>query len=182
MKLLIASDIHGSAYYCRMLAARFETEAAERILLLGDLLYHGPRNPLPPEYDPAGVAVILNSYKDSIICIHGNCDSEVDQLMLEFSVSPEYAFIYDGKYAIYASHGHKTGENNPPPLKSGDILLCGHTHIPAFVRHENYIYVNPGSVSIPKGSSVPSYLIYDNGVFSRKNIDGHTYSEESVGK
>lgn len=182
MKLLIASDIHGSEYYCRMLAVRFEAEAAERILLLGDLLYHGPRNPLPPEYNPAGVAAILNSYKNSIICVHGNCDSEVDQMMLEFSLTPEYAFLYDRTYAFYASHGHKTGESNPPPLRSGDILLCGHTHIPAFVRHEYFTYVNPGSVSIPKESSVPSYMIYDSGVFTWKNIDGHIYSEESIDK
>ena len=130
MKLLIASDIHGSALYCEKLFDTAEKEGFDRILLLGDLLYHGPRNDLPEGYDPKKVIDILNGYKDKIFCVRGNCEAEVDQMVLKFPVMADYALIPTDKNIIFATHGHIYNENTPPSLQDGDILLNGHTHIP----------------------------------------------------
>lgn len=171
MKLLIASDIHGSAYYCRMLIDTFKNENADRMLLLGDILYHGPRNDLPKDYAPKEVIAMLNELKDRIFCVRGNCDTEVDQMVLDFPVLADYAVIsLDGKL-IYATHGHNYNEERLPPLADGDILLCGHTHVPKIARHETYTYMNTGSVSIPKENSPHSYVIFDDGKFVWKNLE-----------
>lgn len=167
MKLVIASDIHGSAKYCRMLKERFEEEKAEKLLLLGDLLYHGARNPLPPEYDTLETACILNELREYIICVRGNCDSEVDGLVLEFPVEADFAVIPAGKRTIIATHGHKT----PALLKKGDILLNGHFHVPAFEERENCTYVNCGSVSIPKENSPHSYLVLNGETLVWKDVE-----------
>ena len=153
MKLFIASDIHGSAHYCEKLLAEFSRTGAEKMLLLGDILYHGPRNDLPKGYNPKAVIDMLNNIKDKILCVRGNCDTEVDQMVFGFPVLADYAVIYDGNTTIYATHGHNYNENNLPPLQKGDILLHGHTHIPVCNEHEDYTYINPGSVSIPKENS-----------------------------
>ena len=137
MKLMIASDIHGSAYYCKKLIEAFEREEADRILLLGDILYHGPRNDLPLEYAPKAVISLLNTLKSKIFCVRGNCDTEVDQMVLEFPVLADYGVIHVGERIIYATHGHIFNENNLPPLSKGDILLNGHTHIPKCTQHED---------------------------------------------
>lgn len=171
MKLLIASDIHGSVYYCRMLAYAFERERADRLLLLGDILYHGPRNDLPREYAPKSVIAMLNPLKNKIFCVRGNCDTEVDQMVLQFPVLADYAVIPVGERIIYASHGHIYNEGKLPPLCKGDILLNGHTHIPKCTEHTDYIYMNCGSVSIPKEDSPHSYMIYENGLFLWKNLE-----------
>ena len=173
MKLFIASDIHGSAHYCEKLLAEFDRTGAEKMLLLGDILYHGPRNDLPKGYNPKTVIEMLNNIKDKILCVRGNCDTEVDQMVLGFPVLADYAVIYDGKTTIYATHGHNYNENNLPPLQKGDILLHGHTHIPACNEHEDYTYINPGSVSIPKENSHHGYMIYENGVFSWYDLEGN---------
>ncbi|MBR5011231.1 MAG: phosphodiesterase [Clostridia bacterium] len=173
MKLFIASDIHGSAHYCEKLLAEFGRTGAEKMLLLGDILYHGPRNDLPKGYNPKAVIEMLNNIKDKILCVRGNCDTEVDQMVLGFPVLADYAVIYDGKTTIYATHGHNYNENNLPPLQKGDILLHGHTHIPACNEHEDYTYINPGSVSIPKENSHHGYMIYENGVFSWYDLEGN---------
>ncbi|MBR6740414.1 MAG: phosphodiesterase [Clostridia bacterium] len=175
MKYLIASDIHGSAAYCRRLLEAFEREGADRLLLLGDVLYHGPRNDLPLEYDPKAVIAMLNPLKEHILCVRGNCDSEVDQMVLEFPIMAEYAIIESNGVTIYATHGHKHGASCPPPLKSGEVLLCGHTHIPANETLGNIRYLNPGSVSIPKNGSKHSYMTLCNGVFVWKDLDGSVY-------
>ncbi len=182
MKLMIASDIHGSAAFCQMMALRFENERADRLLLLGDLLYHGPRNDLPEGYAPKEVAALLNGLKESIMCVRGNCEAEVDQMMLEFPVMADYIALDVGLGGlIYASHGHIFNESSPLPMKAGDILLCGHTHVPACVTHEKFTYMNPGSVSIPKESSPHSYMTFENGLFLWKNIeDGSVYREHSA--
>ena len=125
MKIFIASDIHGSEHYCKIMAEKYREESADKLLLLGDLLYHGPRNDLPLVYNPRGVITILNSLKNEIICVRGNCDTEVDQMVLDFPIMAEYAIIYDGNKTIYATHGHKFNPQNSPMLKSGDILLNG---------------------------------------------------------
>ena len=171
MKLMIASDIHGSAYYCRMLVDVLEKEKADRLLLLGDILYHGPRNDLPKEYAPKSVISMLNPLKNKILCVRGNCDTEVDQMVLQFPVLADYAVIPVGERVIYATHGHIYNEAKLPPLCNGDILLNGHTHIPKFTEHSNYIYMNCGSVSIPKENSPHSYMTYENGVFLWKDLE-----------
>ena len=177
MKLLIASDIHGSAYYCRMLLEAFEREQADRLLLLGDILYHGPRNDLPREYAPKSVISMLNPLKNKIFCVRGNCDTEVDQMVLEFPVLADYAVIPVGNRIIYATHGHIYNENKLPPLCKGDILLNGHTHIPKCTEHKDYVYMNCGSVSIPKEDSPHSYMISENGEFYWKKLgSGEIYN------
>ena len=135
MKWMIASDIHGSAYYCRELLEAYDKEKADRLLLLGDILYHGPRNDLPKDYNPKEVIALLNQHKQDILCVRGNCDTEVDQMVLEFPVLADYCVIADEKNAIYATHGHHFNEGNLPPLQKGDMLLNGHTHVPNSVEH-----------------------------------------------
>ncbi len=177
MKWMIASDIHGSAYYCRLLLDAFGREQADRLLILGDLLYHGPRNPLPEGYAPMEVARMLNAVRDKIVCVHGNCDSEVDQMVLEFSITAQQAFIPFGDRMILAVHGHVMGEDDPPPLNNGDILLHGHTHIPACEDRGGWFYFNPGSVSLPKGDSPRSYIVFENNSFVWKTLDGNSFME-----
>ena len=135
------------------------------MILLGDILYHGPRNDLPEGYAPKEVISLLNPLKEKLLCVRGNCDTEVDQMVLDFPVMAEYAYICGDGLNIFATHGHKFNCDALPPLSDGDILLHGHTHIPAFEKHERFTYVNPGSVSIPKDSSDHSYIILENGKF-----------------
>lgn len=170
MKLLIASDIHGSAYYAEKLKTAYLEEKADRLILLGDLLYHGPRNDLPRDYDPKKVIDILNSLKNDILCVKGNCDSEVDQMVLDFPIMAEYAFIFaDGK-TLCLTHGHKYNPQNPPKLKKGDYLVNGHTHISAYKDMGEFTYINPGSVSIPKMGTRHSYMIYEEGQFILREL------------
>ena len=171
MKLLIASDIHGSAFWCRKLIAAFDKSGAEKMLLLGDILYHGPRNDLPDEYDPKAVISLLEPLKDKILCVRGNCDTEVDQTVLSFPIMAEYAYIAADGLRIFATHGHKFNCKALPPLSDGDILLHGHTHVPVNEDHGSYTYINPGSVSIPKEGSSHSYIILENGVFSFHSLE-----------
>lgn len=173
MKLLIASDIHGSAFYCEKLIKRFEAEKAEKMLILGDILYHGPRNALPDEYAPKSVISMLNNMKDRLLCVRGNCDTEVDQMVLDFPILADYALINIDGITMYATHGHIYNEKNLPPISCGDVLLNGHTHIPKCVRHENYFYMNPGSVSIPKEGSQHGYMVFEKRTFSWKDLDGN---------
>ena len=175
MKLMIASDIHGSAFYCRKLLEAWKSEQPDKLLLLGDILYHGPRNDLPKEYAPKQVISMLNEMKNELLCVRGNCEAEVDQMVLEFPVLADYCILYEEGHMIYATHGHVHNEKNVPPLKKGDILLHGHTHVPMCTEHETYTYINPGSVSIPKEESAHSYMIMENGTFTWKNLDGEIY-------
>ena len=174
MKLMIASDIHGSLYYCRLMEEAFQREKADRLLLLGDILYHGPRNDLPKEYAPKGVISLLNRMKDKLFCVRGNCDTEVDQMVLEFPVMADYAVLFTGSKMIYATHGHIYNEEKLPPLQKGDILLNGHTHVPKCTEHENYVYINPGSISIPKENSSNSYMLLEYNTFVWKILEGGT--------
>ena len=174
MKLMIASDVHGSETYCQKLLDAFKNEDADRLLLLGDILYHGPRNDLPEGYAPKKVITLLNGIKDKIFCVRGNCDTEVDQMVLEFPILADYAVIPVGDNLIYATHGHNYNESHLPPLQKGDILLHGHTHVPKCVEHEDYVYMNPGSTSIPKENSHHGYITLCNGIFEWKDFDGNT--------
>ena len=177
MKILIASDIHGSAKYCRMLLDRFEEEKAGRLLLLGDLLYHGPRNDLPEGYAPKEVIRLLNEMSDSILCVRGNCDAEVDQMVLRFPILSETAWICDGACQMVATHGH----HEIGALPTDCVLLTGHTHVPVAERAEGYVHINPGSVTIPKEDSPKSYVLYSDGEFSfRRLTDDSEYMHFSI--
>lgn len=170
MKILIASDIHGSAYWCEKLLSAYKDEGADRLMLLGDILYHGPRNDLPKGYDPKKVIQLLSPLKDQILCVRGNCDTEVDQMVLPFPIMADYAMLSVDGITIYATHGHKFGKDNPPPISPGDILLCGHTHIADDCDCGGFRYINPGSVSIPKENTGNGYIIFENGKFERKML------------
>lgn len=170
MRWLIASDIHGSAKYCRLLVEKFEEEKADKLLLLGDILYHGPRNDLPEEYAPKKVIEMLNPLKDKILCVRGNCDAEVDQMVLDFPIMAEYVVLDFGNCTVYATHGHHFNPEHPFPGVKNYILLNGHTHIPADVQYADFRYLNPGSVSIPKENSRHSYIVYDGNDFEFKSL------------
>ena len=171
-KLFIASDIHGDAECTRLLLRRFDEEGADLCVLLGDLLYHGPRNDLPKGYAPKEVISLLNDCAEKILAVRGNCESEVDQMVLSFPVLAEYAVLFVDGRRFYLTHGHRHNADSPLPMAEGDIMLCGHTHIPAVTAfgREN-LYLNPGSVSIPKEESLKSYMIYENGVFLWKKLE-----------
>ncbi len=176
MKWVIASDIHGSAKYCRKLLDAYKSEEADRLLLLGDILYHGPRNNLPGEYEPKEVIAMLNAIKKDILCVRGNCDTEVDQMVLDFSIMADYAILTVGERMIYVTHGHKYNMSNIPSMHKGDILLHGHTHIPKCVEFgDGLLYCNPGSVSIPKENSENSYMTLEDNILKWKNLDGKEY-------
>lgn len=175
MKLLIASDIHGSAFYCRKLLEAWDREQAERMVLLGDILYHGPRNDLPAEYAPKEVIRLLNERKNEIYAVRGNCEAEVDQMVLPFPVMADYMPLWLGERMAFVTHGHLFHEGALPALKRGDLLIHGHTHVPTVRCHpeEGYTYLNPGSVALPKEDSPNSYMIYEDGRFSiRQLTDG----------
>lgn len=181
MKWLIASDIHGSAFYCKMLIDAYNAEKADKLLLLGDILYHGPRNDLPKDYAPKAVIEMLNGIKNDILCVRGNCDTEVDQMVLTFPIMADYAVICEKGRFIYATHGHTFNSLNLPPVKAGDILLHGHTHVPKCEKNPDHIYINPGSVSIPKENSPHSYMILENGCFYWKNLENkEVYTEYRI--
>lgn len=175
-KIFIASDIHGDARTTEKLLEKYKESGAEKLVLLGDVLYHGPRNDLPAGYAPKKVIELLNPLKDEILAVRGNCDTEVDQMVLSFPVLAEYAFLTFDGLRIFACHGHNFNTDKLPPLAKGDILLHGHTHIPAAdsFGDENW-YINPGSVSIPKMDSPKSYILYENRVFSFRTLEGEEY-------
>lgn len=170
LKWMIASDLHGSAHWCRKLLEQLETEQADRLLLLGDLLYHGPRNDLPKEYDPKQVFGMLNERKDRILAVRGNCDSEVDQMVLEFPMLADYGVLPVGKNLVYATHGHVYNMENPLPMSKGDVLLFGHIHVPKFAAMKGTFYLNPGSVSLPKEDTPHSYMTLEGNHFRWKDV------------
>ena len=172
MKWMVASDIHGSAKYCRELLDAYEREKADRLLLLGDLLYHGPRNDLPDEYAPKMVIAMLNAKKNQILCVRGNCDAEVDQMVLEFPILADYCMLDLGTKLVYATHGHLTSAEQLPPLREGDLFLQGHTHVPMNEVKNGIRCMNPGSVSLPKQDSCRGYMILETNQAVWKELDG----------
>ena len=162
MKYMIASDIHGSAYYCRKMLEAYKREKAQKLVLLGDILYHGPRNDLPLEYAPKTIIPLLNEQKDEILAVRGNCDAEVDQMVLEFPIMADYAVLELGHgRTIYLSHGHIYHKDHLPPMKKGDVFLQGHTHVLQAEHKDGFIFLNPGSISIPKEGNPPTYAILE---------------------
>ena len=180
MKLLIASDIHGSAYYAQLLARRADEEKPDGILLLGDYLYHGPRNGMPRDYDPVKTAGIRNGLAPRPLCIRGNCDSEVDQLMIDYPILAEFAAFYADGRRMYLTHGHHM-DAACAAVGRGDVILYGHTHLPDFTERDGVVRVNPGSVTFPKEDTPHSCLRYENGVFSWLRVEsGEVWKQEKL--
>ena len=177
MKYMFASDIHGTAYYCRKMLDAYKEEQADRLVLLGDLLYHGPRNDLPKEYAPKEVISLLNGLKSEIYAVRGNCEAEVDQMVLDFPVMADYCILVIDGRTFYATHGHIYNQDNLPPVKKGDILIHGHTHVLKAEQKEDCILLNPGSVSIPKEGNPPTYAVLADSVFTIKDFSGNTVRE-----
>lgn len=163
MKFVIASDLHGSAYWCGRLVELIEKEAPDKILLLGDLLYHGPRNDLPKDYAPKQVIPMLSRYKDKIVAVRGNCEAEVDQMVLPFPCMADFAVLMADGVTFYLTHGHHASPDQLPPLEAGSIFLSGHTHIKMDEVRNGIRCVNPGSVSIPKDGT-HSCMVWDGGM------------------
>lgn len=177
MKLFVISDIHGSLYYLKKVMERFEEEEYDKLLILGDELYHGPRNPLPKDYSPKAVIEILNRYQDKIIAVRGNCDSEVDQMVLNYPLTSDYTMLYLGKRRVYLTHGHIYNIDKPLPMQEGDVLLYGHFHIPMIEKREGIYFLNPGSVSLPKNGSKNSFGILDENGFQINDLEENIIME-----
>lgn len=180
MKLFFISDIHGSIYYLKKALERFEEEKADYMVILGDILYHGARNPLPLEYSPKEVINLLNSLADKIIAVRGNCDSEVDEMVIDFPIMATYSNILYKNRRIFLTHGHIYNENNMPPLRDGDLLIHGHTHIPRGDKKDKIYIINPGSITLPKESNPHTYGILDNDTFIIKTLEGKIFKEISL--
>ena len=175
MKYLVVSDIHGSAYYGRKIEEIINKEKPDKIILLGDLYYHGPRNPLTLEYAPKEVANILNSYKDKILAVRGNCDAEVDQTISEFKIEEKLELKIGGK-KFFFTHGHKFNIDNLPD-EEFDVLVYGHFHTGFIQEKHSKLFVNAGSISLPKNNTKNSYLIFDNENIILKDVDGNVIEE-----
>lgn len=171
MKYLIASDIHGSAYYAKKLVEAVKDYAPHRVILLGDILYHGPRNELPRDYCPKEVIALLEGIKDITVSVRGNCDTEVDQMVLPFPIMSDYMLLESGGCLILATHGHR----DVPPMGGVGVLLCGHTHVPCLQERDGFVYINPGSVSIPKEGSDNGYMTLEGGEFRWMSFDRGEY-------
>lgn len=171
MKLIIASDIHGSAPQTEKLLDLFQKSGAEKLVLLGDILYHGPRNDLPEGYNPKKVISLLNPLKDQVLSVRGNCEAEVDQMVLEFPVLADYALLVVDGLTMYLTHGHHYNAEHMLPMSKGDLMLHGHTHIPGIWHVGENTILNPGSISIPKGGFKPSYMLYEHRRFSIRTFD-----------
>jgi putative phosphoesterase len=174
MRLLICSDIHGDIDGARAAVENYEKYGADALIILGDILYHGPRNNLPNGYMPKAVIELLNKYSDKIIAVRGNCDAEVDAMVLNFPITEDIRTLSDGKITLYLTHGHRYSPENPPKMARGDVLIAGHTHIPARIKFgDNNLYLNPGSTSIPKGGFDRSFMLYDDGEFKILDFSGN---------
>lgn len=180
MKLFFISDIHGSLFYLKKSLEKFRKECADYLIILGDALYHGPRNDLPKDYNPKEVSQILNEYKEKIIAVRGNCDCEVDQMIIEYPMMSDYNIILYGNRRIFLTHGHIFNEEKMPNLSKGDIFIYGHTHIPCIKTDKEIVIINPGSVSIPKGGYKNSYGILNDGIFTIKDFSGDIILENNI--
>lgn len=174
MKYIIASDIHGSAEAAKLLLEKFEASGAKKLLLLGDFLYHGPRNRLPGGHDCNETANLLNAYADKIVAVKGNCDAEADQAMLKFPIMSDSAIVEAGELTMLLSHGHRYDISNPAPFMGCNVMLNGHTHIPLAKEKDGVVFVNPGSVALPRGGYEPSYCLLQDGVFKILTFGGKT--------
>ncbi|NOH16131.1 phosphodiesterase [Clostridium cochlearium] len=180
MKLFFISDIHGSSYYLQKVINIYEKEKADYLVILGDELYHGARNPLPKEYNPKKVAEILNTYKNNIIAVRGNCDSEVDQMVLNYAIMSDYSIILYNNRRLFLTHGHIYNKNNLPNINDGDVLIYGHTHVPLAEKLNNIFIINPGSITFPKENTPNCYGILEDNTFKIKTLDGEVFKEINI--
>ena len=182
MKFMIASDLHGSAFFTKQLLSQFDDFGCDRLLLLGDLLYHGARNDLPGGYAPKEVIAMLTERSDRILCVRGNCDSEVDQMVMNFPIMAPYSQVILNDRVIFLTHGHSITPDNAPKLPKGSLFLSGHTHVPTFAEKEGVYYANPGSVSIPKNGSERGFLLLDSNTMtlSRIDLEGKLLEEHQI--
>lgn len=178
MKVLVFSDIHGSSYYANKIKEIVEKENPEKIILLGDIYYHGPRNDLSQEYAPMKVAEVLNGLKENLLVVKGNCDAEVDEMISEFKFEDHLLLNINGKN-IYFTHGHKYNIE-VIPYEDFEILIYGHIHQGFIQEKEGYIFANPGSISLPKCGTAHSYLVLDDGLITLKDVDGNLIQEYKV--
>ena len=175
MKYMFASDIHGSAAQLEKLMKIFETSGARKLILMGDLLYHGPRNDLPEEYSTKRCMELYNAHRDDIICCRGNCDAEIDQTVLEFPIDATYNTLYLNGKRYFTTHGHQYSPENLPPTGVCDVFVSGHTHIPVAEKRGDLYLLNPGSASIPKGGYAASYgMLDDDNRFTIYDFEGNT--------
>ena len=173
MKLLICSDIHGDYDAAKRIVDIFDAESCDKLIILGDLLYHGPRNDLPKGYAPKKLIPLLNGMKDKILTVRGNCDAEVDGMVLDFPVLTPMRHISANGVKMLLTHGHKYNSSNPPKMKNGEIMLHGHTHILKIEEFgDGNFYINPGSVALPKEGNPRSYAVYESRTFTIKELDG----------
>lgn len=180
MKLFFISDIHGSIYYLNKAIEKYIEEKADYLIILGDILYHGARNDLPKEYNPKSVIKVLNEYSDNIIAVRGNCDSEVDEMVLDFPIMSTYSNILYNDKRLFLTQGHIYNEKNPVNLKKGSSFIYGHTHILKAEEKNEIFYLNPGSITMPKENNPHSYAVLENNIFSIKNLDGEIIKEISI--
>ncbi len=181
MKLVICSDIHGDADTLSTLLSRFSEEGADKLIILGDILYHGPRNDLPSGYAPKKVITLLSEVKDKIISVRGNCDTEVDQMVLPFPILSDYSYILTDGLTLLLTHGHRYSPENPPPMADGTVLLGGHTHVPKFIKLDgSSYYFNPGSISLPKENNPKTYAVYENRTLILKELSGKVISKNKI--
>lgn len=177
---LVVSDIHGAVHGAAAAEEAFHLHHADWILCLGDILYHGPRNDIPEDYAPKTVIEIMNRLKDRIISVRGNCEAEVDQMVLAFPCMAEYQIIPYENRRIFMSHGHIYGPDKLPVLSENDIFLSGHTHIHMAEKKNGIWLLNPGSVSLPKQSGPASYGILENGCFHLFSTDHHPFLQKEL--
>lgn len=180
MKLFFISDIHGSYYFLNQAVEKYHEEGACNIIILGDALYHGPRNPLPKEYNPQAVAGLLNEYSKNIIAVRGNCDSEVDQMLINYPMMSDYSLIFQNSKRIFLTHGHIFSPENLPKLCVGDTFIYGHTHIPLLEKKNGINIINPGSISLPKEGNSNTYGILENNIFRIKDFTGKIIKETEL--
>ncbi len=182
MKFLIFSDIHGSSLYTDLILDIYNKFECDYIILLGDILYHGPRNPLPLGHDPQSVVKKLNEYASKIICVAGNCESQVDQMVLDFPCLSDYTIIMDNGITIFATHGHIYNPDKLPKFEAIDLFLYGHTHLYEIRQHGHMTICNPGSISLPKEGRPNSYAIFDNGELTIYNLEGKILATHNMRK
>ncbi|WP_028864444.1 phosphodiesterase [Psychromonas aquimarina] len=181
MKLFFASDLHGSLPAAEQVLEKYQASGADYLVILGDLLNHGPRNPVPQGYQPAAVAQLLNNYSDEILAVRGNCDSEVDQMLLNFPMLETYSWILlESGTRIFLTHGHLYNSDHRPPLKAGDVIAHGHTHIPAAEQNGAQFIFNPGSITFPKQGYTPSYGLYEEGTFKVLSFSDEILKQVSI--
>lgn len=171
MKYVVVSDIHGSLYYTKVLLDIIKKEEPDQIIILGDLYYHGPRNPLPREYNPMEVAKILNTLKEQLIVIRGNCDAVVDEMISEFSFVDHYNIIINNKKVMF-THGHLYNKEYIPD--DIDVLIYGHFHTGFIERVNKVLCVNAGSITLPKNNTANSLLIIDCNLIKLIDLAGNT--------